>query len=134
MADIAKFFDRVRRTLLYNMAEAAGMPPKVLRAYKAYLEELAAYNVLAGGIGIPHKRKCGIPQGCPLSMVMVALIMRPWIILMRKVQGIACYILADDVLVWAEGELMVGQLTKALNTTHEEYLEGVGAKVAPSKS
>ena len=65
VADIAKFFDQVRRTLLYQMAEAAGMPPKVLRAYKAYLEELVAYNALAGGIGLPQKRKCGIPQGCP---------------------------------------------------------------------
>ena len=75
----------------------------------------------------------GYRMGCPLSMVMVALIMRPWIILMRNVPGIACYILADDVLVWAEGELMVGHLAKALDTTHE-YLHDMGAKVAPSKS
>ena len=66
-------------------------------------------------------------------MMFSALIMRPWVILMRKVPGIACYILADDVLVWAEGELMVGQLAKALNTTHE-CLEDMGAKVAPSTS
>ena len=103
VADIAKFFDQVRRPLLYKMAEAAGMPPNALRAYKAYLEALIAYNVLAGGIGRPHKRMCGIPQGCPLSMVMVALIMRPWIILMRTMAGASCYILADVVLVLAEG-------------------------------
>ena len=66
-------------------------------------------------------------------MVMVALIMRPWVILMRRIPGIACYILADDVLVWAEGELRVGRLAEALNTTHE-YLEDMGAKVVPSKS
>ena len=32
VADIAKFFDQIRRALLYKMAEASGMPPKVLRA------------------------------------------------------------------------------------------------------
>ena len=52
---------------------------------------------------------------------------------MRSVPDISCYILADDVLVWAEGELMVGNLAKALNTTHE-YLQDMGATVVPSKS
>ena len=38
VADIAKFFDQIRRPLIYKLAEAAGMPPKVLRAYRGYLE------------------------------------------------------------------------------------------------
>ena len=66
-------------------------------------------------------------------MVMVALIMRPWIVLMRMIPGISCYILADDVLILAEGTTMVGRLAHALNTTHE-LLDDMGAKVAPSKS
>ena len=56
-----------------------------------YLETLVVYNVLAGGMGTPYTKKCGIPQGCPLSMVMVALIMRPCIIQMLMIVGIACY-------------------------------------------
>ena len=119
MADIAKFFDQIRRPLIYKLAEAAGMPPKVLRAYRGYLETLNHYNALAGGIGKPYRKKCGIPQGCPFSMVMVALIMRPWIALMRAIPGVECYILADDVLVLAEGADMAGRLRDALNTTHE---------------
>ena len=69
VADIAKFFDQLRRPMLYRVAEAAGMPPKVLKAYKAYLEALIVYNVLAGRIGKPHRRKCGIPKAvrCPWS-------------------------------------------------------------------
>ena len=115
------------------MAEAAGMPPKVLRAYKGYLESLILYNALAGGIGKPYRKKCGIPQGCPLSMVMVALIMRPWIVMMRAIPGVSCYMLADDVLVLADGAAMVGRLAEALNSTHE-YLNDMGARVAPAKS
>ena len=112
VADIAKFFDQIRRPLIYRLAEAAGMPPKVLRAYKGYLESLILYNALAGGMGKPYRKKCGIPQGCPLSMVMLALIMRPWIVIMRAIPGVSCYILADDVLVLAEGAAMVGRLAE----------------------
>ena len=93
----------------YHVAAAAGMPTGVLTAYKAYLEALLLYNVLAGGIGAPHKRRCGIPQGCPLSMAMVALIMRPWIAIMRSICDIRCFILADDVLILAHGQHMLGQ-------------------------
>ena len=66
-------------------------------------------------------------------MAMVALIMRPWILLMRTFTGIQCYILADDVLLVATGRQMVGNFTKALNATHV-YLNRMGARVAPDKS
>ena len=104
VADIAKFCDQIRRELVYQLAEAAGMPKPIVRAYKTYLENLRVYNCLAGGIGTPYQRKCGIPQGCPYSMAMVALIMRPWIIMMRSYGSIQCYILADDVLIMATGK------------------------------
>ena len=104
VADIAKSFDKIRRDLVYQLAEAAGMPKPRVRAYKTYLENLQVYNCLAGGIGTPYQRKCGIPQGCPYSMAMVALIMRPWIIMMRSYGSIQCYILADDVLIMATGK------------------------------
>ena len=59
--------------------------------------------------------------------------MRPWLIMMRTISGITCYILADDVLIIATGRRMIGQLAEALNKTHE-YLNCMGARVAPSKS
>ena len=86
VADIAKFFDQIRRTLVYAMVRAAGMPEGILAAYQAYFENLQVYNCLAGGIGQPYRRKCGIAQGCPFSMTIVALIMRPWIMGMRLIQ------------------------------------------------
>jgi len=80
-ADIAKFFDQVRREMVYRVARAAGMTEQIARPYSAYLENLKIYNCLAGGLGTPYMRRCGIPQGCPFSMAMVALIMRPWVLL-----------------------------------------------------
>ena len=57
VADIAKFFDQIWRELVFKIAEAAGMPPGVLRAYKAYIDNFLVYNCLAGGVGTPHYRK-----------------------------------------------------------------------------
>ena len=48
VADIANFFDQIIRELVYRLAEAAGMPRRVLIAYKAFLEQLLVYNCLAG--------------------------------------------------------------------------------------
>ena len=108
------------------------MPQPILTAYKNYLENMYVYNCLAGGIGRPFIRKCGIPQGCPFSMAMVALIMRPWILLMRKVGDTKCFILADDVLVVATGKHMAKKFVRALDQTHI-FLHDMGAQVAPSK-
>ena len=66
-------------------------------------------------------------------MAMVALIMRPWIAIMRTFVDVRCFILADDVLILALGENMLGQFAKALNATHD-FLQQMGAKVAPNKS
>ena len=35
VADIAKLFDQIQREVVYRLAEAAGMPPQVLVAYKS---------------------------------------------------------------------------------------------------
>lgn len=132
VADIAKFVDQSRRDLVFRTCKAAGMPTGVLRAYEAYLENRKVYNCVAGGMGTPYIRVCGIPQGCPSSMTNVALIMRPWTITMRKYAGVSCYILADDVLIIGTGMKMLSKFAGALNATHR-YLHHMGAKVAPDR-
>lgn len=91
-ADIAKFFDHIRRSLVYRIVGVSGMPQPVLTAYESYLENLLVYNCFAGGVGEPFRRLCGIPQGCPFSMAMVTLIMRPWLMLVWTFIGIRCFI------------------------------------------
>ena len=132
-ADIAKVFDQIRRSLVYRIAAASGMPKPVLTAYETYFENLLVYNCLAGGVGEPCRRLCGIPQGCTFSMAIVALIMSPWVMLMRTFVGVRCFILADDVLILATGKHMAAIFVKALHATHP-YLQKMGAIVAPNKS
>ena len=79
-------------------------------------------------MGTPYWRRWGILQGCPFSMTLVALIMRPWIIIMRSIPGVQCLILADDVLILATGKGMVRNVADAINKTHQ-CLHAMGAKV-----
>ena len=119
--------------MVYEMAKAAGMPPCILRAYQAYIENMKVYNCLAGGMGTPYMRRCGITQGCPFSMMYVALIMRPWIIIMRCIPGVQAFILADDVLILVSGQRMIASVAEAIDKAHA-CLHSMGAKVAPDKS
>ena len=125
-------FDQILRPLLYALLGPGGMPPNVLRAYSTYLETLVIRNSVAQSIGEPHKHICGIPQGCPLSMLMMAFMMRPWIIMVRT-PTVHPRVLADDILVTADGPQHEQHFQQALDTTHC-YLWDMGALAAPDKS
>ena len=131
-ADIHKFFDQILREMVYKVVEDAGMPKQVVDAYRNYLENLNVYNSIGQTIGHTYRRKCGIPQGCPFSMAIAALLMRAWVVEV-KAMGVQPKVLADDVLMVAQGRSMLKKYAKALNFTHL-YLQDLGAKVAPTKS
>ena len=102
--------------------------------YVSMIENLKAHNAIAGCIGKAHTRSCGIPQGCPLSMMLVAYHMRPWLIEMNELnktnddtRTITAKILADDVILIAKGEHMLRDFTEALEAAHN-YLHDTGAK------
>ena len=66
------------------------------------MDQCDILNAVGGGLGKPHKHQCGIPQGCPLSMMLIAFLLRPWVLLMIRLGGVP-RILADDMLVYAQG-------------------------------
>ena len=129
---VSKFFDQIIRGLLYELARKAGMPEKVVGAYERFQEELTTMNTIMGGVGQPYKKPCGIPQGDPLSMMMVALLMRAWVIMMREMEAMPS-LLVDDILIISKGKNVKENFEKALTATHE-YLIDMGATVAPGKS
>ena len=131
-ADIYKCFDQIQRPLLYCLLKEAGIPSRIVNAYRSFQEDLTLRNSLAGGLGEGYQRRCGIPQGCPFSMLYCALIMRPWILQMEALQTIR-RVLADDLLIYAGGHCHASRFQLALDETHL-YLQLMGAKVAPAKS
>ena len=131
-ADIAKCFDQLIRPLVYAVARTAGMPSRVLLPYQRYMEELTVRNSISGSLGKPYVRRCGIPQGCPLSMMFLALVLRPWTLTMQSL-GATPRILADDLMLLTSGNNHVSKMQRAINATHE-LLQDMGAQIAPKKS
>ena len=91
-----------------------------------------ARNAVAGHMGEAYPKPTSIPQGCPLSMMIVALITRPWIQLIKRT-GACPIVLADDIMLYSVGPQHEQKLMAAYNVTHQ-YLADLGAKLAPTKS
>ncbi len=130
-ADIWKCFDQICRPLLYAMLAYMGLPIGILNAYQSFLDNLVFHNSLAGGLGKPHKRICGIPQGCPLSMLFIAVLFRPWLVMMQGM-NIVGRILADDITILGFGQEGHSNFENAYNSTHK-YFHDIGARVSTKK-
>ena len=65
-------------------------------------------------------------------MIVVALIMRPWV-LMARARGARPKVLADDALLLVSARRMLQRFAEVLEATHR-YLHHMGAKVAPAKN
>ena len=81
--DIYKAYDSVVRGLVYHALDTAGFPKGLASAYQRFMEALTFANKLSLGIGRWMRRRRSIPQGCPFSMTILALLLRPWILQAR---------------------------------------------------
>ena len=81
-ADIYTCFDQLSRPLIYDLIKAAGMPKRIAEPYQRFLEGVLVRNSLGGSLGEAYSKPTSIPQGDPLSMMIFALIARPWIMQM----------------------------------------------------
>ena len=131
-ADLQKAFDEIQWGLLYKLLEIGGFPKGILDAYKRFQESLAVHNTIGSHLGVPHFRKCSIPQWCPMSMVFIAFMLMPWALLMLA-KGAEPRVLADDILTYTEGEKAMSTFKNAFATTLR-FLRDMGARVAPKKS
>eukprot|EP00969_Alexandrium_andersonii_P261220 11548493-Alexandrium_andersonii.AAC.1 len=76
------------------------MPKTALVPYAGMLEGLLVTGAYASGLGSERKRKCAIPQGCPMSMATMALLMAPWVRMMRQeAWGTVLRVLADNIII-----------------------------------
>ena len=130
--DLMKCFDQLMRPLLFALLRKAHFPKSVLTAYQGFLENLRVYNTVCGHVGEPHAHPCGIPQGCPLSMLMVAFMFRPWVNMVKTLGGVP-RVLADDILVAAHGPAHLQTFASAFHSTLC-YIQDIGATIAPDKS
>eukprot|EP00973_Karenia_brevis_P028654 3952066-Karenia_brevis.AAC.1 len=114
----------------------AGIPAPVLLAYRNYHEELLIYNSFGGNLGQGHTHRCGIPQGCPLSMVFVSLLLRAWITQMIA-HDMQPRTLADDFLLTTKLDTSPQHALSRFSTNlcrTMEHIQDIGGRIAPSKS
>ena len=101
LLDIWKCFDQILPLLVRVLAGLAGMPTPILWAYTRIMAELKAVNCLSTGVGKDYTRVCSIPQGCPWSMMLLALMTYPWITMIKREYKVIPRALADDLSLWA---------------------------------
>ena len=94
------------------------MPSKIVDTYVKYLDDLKVYNTVAGGLGEPYGRPTSIPQGDPMSMMVVAILLRPWISQMRQL-AMHPRILADDLQAISTGTRHLPHFQLAFTKTQE---------------
>ena len=79
-------------------------------------------------MGDLYRAEAGIPQGDPLSMMIAAMVMRPWAEMMRD-HGNVSYLYVDDIMVMTSGEGMLEKIEGAMGATLE-YLGDIGANIS----
>jgi len=132
--DIWKAFDQVQRPIVYMAMLRAGIPASFVLPYAKFMEGLTMYNALGTGVGAPYRRRCSIPQGCPVSMLALGLLTVAWantsMTFDTKPRG-----LADDFLLEAQGEQAEDDHRFALEASHDTHRQlggpGLGAQVLP---
>eukprot|EP00973_Karenia_brevis_P063924 8885441-Karenia_brevis.AAC.1 len=130
--DLYKCFDQIIRPMLYVVLLFAGLPFQILTPYVNFIANLSIYNSISGSLGSAHQHKCGIPQGCPFSMVFVSLFLRSWIVQMISL-GATPRTLADDLLLTTSGGRALHTFVSGFNATIT-HLQDLGGALAPSKS
>ena len=119
------------------------MPVPVLWAYTRIMADIKVVNVLSMGAGRPYQRTCSIPQGCPFSMSILALMTYPWIKLIREQTATIPRALADDLSIWARSVAPNADQHPLFDWQEDwrhavgltlQYLHDMGALTATSKS
>jgi hypothetical protein len=78
LLDYAKCFDRLPHAVMFRLASASGADERLLRPLRRMYSALRRRFKLAGGVGQPFGTTNGLLQGCPLSVVLLNLLVSVW--------------------------------------------------------
>ena len=131
--DIKKAFDQINRVLAASILRLAGMPSRVVDTYMRFHDNLRVYNGIAGGYGVGYYKVCSIPKGCPFSMLIMAILMRPLVILIEVLGRILMRVLADDVILVGIGHECILLFTQKFQIMMQFILD-MGSLISTGKS
>ncbi|CAE8623234.1 unnamed protein product [Polarella glacialis] len=76
--DYSKCFDNIPHNILLNLVGSMGMASRILRPVTGMYKQLRRRFKVAGGIGKEFSSTNGIPQGCPVSVVLLNALLSVW--------------------------------------------------------
>ena len=76
--DYGKCFDRVPVHIVLELASASGMPPQLVTPLQSLYANLVRRFRVGRGVGQEFRATNGIIQGCPLSVVLLNLLVNVW--------------------------------------------------------
>ena len=97
VADVIKPFDTVDRGILDKVLSSLGVPGWFRHAYFEYHSHVRLRFKLAAGLGQPWTRDGGIPQGRPLSMMLIVALYLPWRRFLGAQFGVEPQLYADNL-------------------------------------
>ena len=128
VADVIKSFDTVDRSILDCALVRLGLPAWFRKVYFSFHSQVRLRFKLAAGLGEPWCWDGGIPQGCPLSIFIVALYV-PWCRRLEAMPAVRPQLYADNLKCTAE---CPRSLFCASRFT-VQYVRAVGQDVSPGK-
>ena len=138
--DFYKAFDTISHEFILSTASKLGIPVTLLNWIRIFLTNLTAQLNLNGYLSDPIPVKCGIRQGCPLSMLLFLIGIEPLtkkILASSKIQGISIGTsslivshYADDLTLFISSP----QSFSAIREIIEEFSSYSGLKINHSKT
>ena len=129
VADVVESFDTVDRGILDRVLSSLGLPGWFRHAYFEYHAHVQLRFKLASGLGQSWTRDGGIPQGCPLSMMLIVALYLPWCRYLSALDGVRPQLYADNLKCLSGNPDLL--LHAARFTT--KYVRLVGQEPAPSR-
>ena len=129
VADVVKSFEIVDRDILDFTLGRLGLPAWFRKVYFSFHRDVRHRFKLATGLGIAWKRDGGIPQGHPLSMVIIVALYAPWCRYLESQVGISPQLYTDFfkcTFYNVDSVLTATQYTVL-------YVRAVNQEVSPSK-
>ena len=138
--DFYKAFDTISHKFILSTASKIGIPVTLLNWIQILLSDLTARLNLNGYLSDPISIKCGIRQGCPLSMLLFLIGIEPLtqkILASSKIQGISIGTsslkvshYADDLTLFISSPQSFSEIREII----EEFSSFSGLKINHSKT
>jgi hypothetical protein len=137
--DFKNAFDNIVHEYLFQTLKRYGICDPLIHGIMNMYECASSFVQINGHSYGPIPNKCGVLQGCPMSMVLYALCLQPFLIFLnRKMAGIkignemsptAVFAYADDVTIFVRHEAGLAIVEEAINLFEKARLNPPKSKV-----